>query len=226
MPQSSVISLNHINKEYENGDLKTQVLFDVNFHIKKGEFIAITGPSGSGKSTLLNILGLLDTATSGTYILNGTDVTKLTEDQQAYYRNKEIGFVFQSFNLLQRATALENVILPSIYAGLKKDAREKKAIDYLTQVGLGEHIYKRPNQMSGGQQQRVAIARALMNDPAIILADEPTGNLDTKSGLDVMGILKKLHKDGKTIIMITHEHDIAKQAEKTVFIRDGMLSGK
>lgn len=226
MPQSSVISLNHINKEYENGDLKTQVLFDINFQIKKGEFIAITGPSGSGKSTLLNILGLLDTATSGTYILNGTDVTKLTEDQQAYYRNKEIGFVFQSFNLLQRATALENVILPSIYAGVKKDAREKKAVDYLTQVGLGEHIYKRPNQMSGGQQQRVAIARALMNDPAIILADEPTGNLDTKSGLDVMGILKKLHKDGKTIIMITHEHDIAKQAEKTVFIRDGMLNSK
>ena len=226
MPQASVISLSHINKEYEMGDLKTQVLFDINFEIRRGEFIAITGPSGSGKSTLLNILGLLDTASTGTYILNGTDVTKLTEDQQAYYRNKEIGFVFQSFNLLQRSTALENVILPSIYAGVDRITREKSAKDYLTQVGLEEHIYKRPNQMSGGQQQRVAIARALMNNPAIILADEPTGNLDTKSGTDVMAILRKLHKEGKTIIIITHEHDIAKQAEKIIYIRDGMLSTK
>lgn len=226
MPQSAVISLSHITKEYENGDVKTQVLHDINVQIKAGEFIAITGPSGSGKSTLLNILGLLDTASSGTYILNGTDVTKLTEDEQAYYRNREIGFVFQSFNLLQRSTALENVILPSIYAGSDKATREDRAKDFLGQVGLGEHLSKRPNQMSGGQQQRVAIARALMNDPAIILADEPTGNLDTKSGDDVMAILKKLNKEGKTIVMITHEHDIAKQAQKIIFIRDGMISSK
>jgi putative ABC transport system ATP-binding protein len=226
MPQKSVISLKNIEKVYENGDIRTQVLFDINLEITGGEFIAITGPSGSGKSTLLNILGLLDTASTGTYILNGTDVTKLTEDEQSYYRNKEIGFVFQSFNLLQRATALENVILPSIYAGMKQKEREIRAADFLIQVGLGDHLQKRPNQMSGGQQQRVAIARALMNDPAIILADEPTGNLDTKSGEDVMGILKKLNKEGKTIIMITHEHDIAKQAQKIVYIRDGRISNR
>jgi putative ABC transport system ATP-binding protein len=226
MPQSAVISLSHITKEYENGDVKTQVLNDVTVQIKHGEFIAITGPSGSGKSTLLNILGLLDTATHGTYILNGTDVTKLTEDEQSYYRNREIGFVFQSFNLLQRSTALENVILPAIYAGIDKAKREDKAKDFLIQVGLGDHLFKRPNQMSGGQQQRVAIARALMNDPAIILADEPTGNLDTKSGEDVMAILKKLNKEGKTVVMITHEHDIAKQAQRTIFIRDGKIASK
>jgi putative ABC transport system ATP-binding protein len=166
---------------------------------------------------------LLDNATNGTYILNGTNVTSLTEDEQSYYRNKEIGFVFQSFNLLQRSSALENVVLPSIYAGQKKEERERRGAVLLTQVGLGDHIYKKPNQLSGGQQQRVAIARALMNNPNIILADEPTGNLDTKAGIDIMNIVKALNKEGKTIIMITHEKDIAEQAQKIVFIRDGEI---
>ena len=221
--KGKAIELTHIKKSYVNADVVTHVLHDISLTVHKGEFLAITGPSGSGKSTLLNIIGLLDNATDGTYILNEKDVTQLTEDTQADIRNKEIGFVFQSFNLLRRATVLENVALPAIYAGMKKSEREKKAIDLLTQVGLADQIYKRPNQLSGGQQQRVAIARALMNDPTIILADEPTGNLDTKSGNDVMGIVKDLNKQGRTIIMITHERDIAKQAQKIVFIRDGLV---
>jgi putative ABC transport system ATP-binding protein len=224
MSKKIIISLKEITKDYTSGDIITHVLNSVSLDIYQGEFIAITGPSGSGKSTLLNILGLLDNATGGTYILNGTNVTSLSEDEQSYFRNKEIGFVFQSFNLLQRSSALENVVLPSIYAGVKKEEREKRGITLLTQVGLGDHIYKKPNQLSGGQQQRVAIARSLMNNPNIILADEPTGNLDTKSGIDVMNIVKSLNKEGKTIIMITHEKDIAEQAQKIVFIRDGQIT--
>ncbi len=224
MAKKIIISLKEITKDYTSGDIITHVLNSVSLDIYQGEFIAITGPSGSGKSTLLNILGLLDNATGGTYILNGTNVTSLSEDEQSYFRNKEIGFVFQSFNLLQRSSALENVVLPSIYAGVKKEEREKRGITLLTQVGLGDHIYKKPNQLSGGQQQRVAIARSLMNNPNIILADEPTGNLDTKSGIDVMNIVKSLNKEGKTIIMITHEKDIAEQAQKIVFIRDGQIT--
>lgn len=224
MVKKIIISLKDITKNYSSGDIITHVLKEITLTIDEGEFIAITGPSGSGKSTLLNILGLLDNATSGKYILNGTDVTSLSEDEQSYFRNKEIGFVFQSFNLLQRSSALDNVVLPSIYAGSKKEEREKRAQLLLTQVGLGEHIHKKPNQLSGGQQQRVAIARALMNNPNIILADEPTGNLDSKAGVDVMNILKNLNKEGKTIIMITHEKDIAEQAQKIIFIRDGKLT--
>lgn len=224
MAKKTIISLKDITKDYQTGDIITHVLKNVSLDIYEGEFIAITGPSGSGKSTLLNILGLLDNATSGVYILNGTDVTSLTEDEQSHFRNKEIGFVFQSFNLLQRSSALDNVILPSIYAGAKKLDREKRAAELLASVGLGDHIHKKPNQLSGGQQQRVAIARSLMNNPNIILADEPTGNLDTKSGIDVMTILKELNKEGKTIIMITHEKDIAEQAQKIVFIRDGIVT--
>ena len=223
MPSDVLISLSHVSKEYRNDDLVAPVLFDINLVIKKGEFIAITGPSGSGKSTLLNILGLLDNPTGGTYILNNTDVTQFSEDKQAYYRNKEIGFVFQSFNLLKRTTAFENVVLPAIYAGTAKNIRERKARELLEKVGLKEHITKTSSQLSGGQQQRVAIARSLMNDPNLILADEPTGNLDTKSGNDVMQILKDLNKEGKTVIMITHESEIAKQAKKTIFIRDGKI---
>jgi putative ABC transport system ATP-binding protein len=218
-----VISLDHITKEYVNGDVITPVLHDITLSVKKGDFLAITGPSGSGKSTLLNILGLLDNPTHGAYVLNGTNVTHFTEDQQADIRNKEIGFVFQSFNLLKRVSVLENVILPAIYAGLGKSEREERAKDLLGQVGLSDQIYKIPNQLSGGQQQRVAIARALMNNPTIILADEPTGNLDTKSGQDVMKILKEMNADGRTIIIITHERDIASQTKKTVFIRDGLM---
>jgi putative ABC transport system ATP-binding protein len=218
-----IISLSQIKKDYKTGDVVTQVLKGISLDIYPGDFVAITGPSGSGKSTLMNIVGVLDNPTSGKYILNGSDITKLSEDMLAEVRNKEIGFVFQSFNLLSRASALENVMLPAIYAGTNAKDREEKAIKLLTQVGLAERTHNKPNQLSGGQQQRVAIARALMNDPQIILADEPTGNLDTKSGSDVMNILKQLNKEGKTIILITHEHDIAKQAKKIIHIKDGQI---
>lgn len=223
MKARKVIELEKINKDFLNGDVLTKVLHNVSLTIFEGEFISITGPSGSGKSTLLNILGLLDDATNGTYILNGQNVTKLTEDEQSDVRNREIGFVFQSFNLLQRSTVLENVVLPSIYAGMKRNNREERAKNLLIQVGLGDQILKRPNQLSGGQQQRVAIARSLMNDPAIVLADEPTGNLDSKSGHDVMEIIKKLNKEGRTIIMITHDMNVAKQAKRIVEIKDGRI---
>lgn len=223
MEKSPIIHLSNIIKDYITDDVTTKVLHGISMTLQKGDFIAITGPSGSGKSTLLNIIGLLDNATSGKYDLNGNDVTKLTDDEQAQFRNKEIGFVFQAFNLLKRISVLENVVLPSIYSGLKKNEREKKAIDLLSKVGLLEQMHKKPNQLSGGQQQRVAIARALMNNPAIILADEPTGNLDTKSGEEIMTILKQLNIQGNTIIMITHEKDIALQAKKIVQIRDGVI---
>lgn len=223
MKKKNIIELNHVKKVYTTAEISIPVLQDITLHIPVGEFLAITGPSGSGKSTALNILGLLDNASDGVYLLNAKDVTQLTEDEQADVRNKEIGFVFQSFNLLKRATVLENVVLPAIYAGKKKEEREQRARDLLMQVGLGDQILKQPNQLSGGQQQRVAIARALMNNPSIILADEPTGNLDTKSGNDVMNILKGLNQQGRTIIMITHERDIARQANKVVFIRDGLI---
>lgn len=218
-----VIRIENVTKDYVTEDVVTKVLHHINLAVKKGEFIAITGPSGSGKSTLLNILGLLDIPTSGTYILNGTDVTQLSEDEIAAIRNREIGFVFQQFNLLKRISVLENVVLPAIYMGTKQKEREERARELLTKVGLGDQMYKKPNQLSGGQQQRVAIARALMNKPAIILADEPTGNLDTKSGEDVMGLLKDIHRQGNTILMITHEHDIAEQAKRIVTIRDGVI---
>ncbi len=223
MKAQLIIELKHIYKEYRSGDIVTPVLNNVSLTIKSGEFIAITGPSGSGKSTLMNILGLLDTPTKGTYILNTSDVIGLSEDELSLVRNKEIGFVFQQFNLLQRATALDNVVLPAIYAGIKRTDRTQRAQDLLIKVGLKDRMHNRPNQLSGGQQQRVAIARALMNKPEIILADEPTGNLDTKSGNDVMTILKELNKEGKTIILITHEPEIAKQAQKTIHIRDGNI---
>lgn len=223
MKANPVIQLTKIVKDYGSEEITTTVLHGINLTIQEGDFIAITGPSGSGKSTLLNILGLLDTATSGTYLLNGKDVTKIKEDEQAYIRNRQIGFVFQSFNLLKRVNVLENVILPAIYTGTKKSARETRTKELLEKVGLKEHIYKQPNQLSGGQQQRVAIARALMNEPSLILADEPTGNLDTKSGNEVMAIVKELNRQGKTIIMITHEQDIAKQAKKTIQIKDGEI---
>lgn len=221
--KNPLISLKEVTKVYRNLDIITKVLHGVTLIVNEGDFIAITGPSGSGKSTMMNILGLLDTPTSGTYLLNGQNVTDLSEDNLAYVRNKEIGFVFQSFNLLNRASALENVILPGIYAGMNSIERTNKATLLLTQVGLGERLYNKPNQLSGGQQQRVAIARALMNNPKIILADEPTGNLDSKSGDDIMYILKQLNKEGKTIILITHEHDIAKKAKQIIHFKDGKI---
>ncbi len=223
MKKTSVISLKDIKKAYITSEIHIEILHGVSLTIHAGEFVAITGPSGSGKSTLLHIIGLLDNATSGQYLLHEQNVTSLTEDEQAHVRNKEIGFVFQSFNLLQRTTVLENVILPAIYAGTPPAERANRGVELLTKVGLGEHINKKPNQLSGGQQQRVAIARALMNNPTIILGDEPTGNLDSKSGTDVMNILKDLHKEGKTIVLITHDPAIAKQAERIITIKDGVI---
>lgn len=221
-----IIKMVDITKVYTGADVETVALKDIDLIVKKGDFLAITGRSGSGKSTLMHVIGLLDTPTSGTYFLNGTDVSKLGEDEQAFQRNKEIGFVFQQFNLLPKLNALENVILPAIYAGVGKKERVEKADMLLTMLGLSDHLNKRPNQMSGGQQQRVAIARALMNDPELILADEPTGNLDTHSGDDVMKTLKQLNKEGKTIVLITHEHDIASQAKKILHLEDGSLVSK
>lgn len=221
-----IIKIADITKVYGEGDAQVTVLKDIHLEVASGDFLGITGRSGSGKSTLMHIIGLLDVPTSGTYILNGTDVSKLNEDEQAFQRNKQIGFVFQQFNLLPKLSALENVMLPAIYAGVGKEERKNKATMLLNSLGLENHVNKRPNQMSGGQQQRVAIARALINDPQLILADEPTGNLDTKSGEDVMQTLKKLNSNGKTIILITHEPDIAKQAKKLIQLEDGMLVHK
>jgi putative ABC transport system ATP-binding protein len=221
-----IIRITDITKVYGTDEAETTVLKDIHLLVKKGDFLGITGRSGSGKSTLMHVIGLLDNPTSGTYILNGTDVSKLGEDELAFQRNKEIGFVFQQFNLLPKLTAVENVILPAIYAGTDVKTRTEKAVELLTELGLENHLNKRPNQMSGGQQQRVAIARALINDPELILADEPTGNLDTKSGDDVMDTLKQLNKEGKTIVLITHEHDIAIQAKKLIQLEDGMLIHK
>ena len=221
-----IIRMKNITKVYNTGDVESIILKDIDLIVKRGDFLGITGRSGSGKSTLMHIIGLLDTPTAGEYILNGTNVSKLNEDEQAFQRNKEIGFVFQQFNLLPKLSALENVILPAIYAGMGKTERIEKAKKFLTMLGLSDHLNKRPNQMSGGQQQRVAIARALMNNPELILADEPTGNLDTKSGDDVMNTLKQLNKEGKTIVLITHEHDIALQAKKLIQLEDGMLIHK
>lgn len=221
-----IIKMVAITKKYDSSDVETIALNGINLNVKRGDFLAITGRSGSGKSTLMHVIGLLDIPTSGTYFLNGTDVSKLDEDEQAFQRNKEIGFVFQQFNLLPKLNALENVILPAVYAGMGKKERTEKADMLLTMLGLADHLNKRPNQMSGGQQQRVAIARALMNDPELILADEPTGNLDTHSGDDVMKTLKQLNKEGKTIVLITHEHDIAIQARKILHLEDGKLVSK
>ncbi len=218
-----IISLQDITKEYHSEEVVTRVLQGISLSIHQGEFAAITGPSGSGKSTLLHIVGLLDTASSGKYLLHDNNVTRLSEDKQADVRNREIGFVFQSFNLLQRASVLENVTLPAIYKGEKKDKREAIGRELLKKVGLSDQMDKRPNQLSGGQQQRVAIARALMNNPSIILADEPTGNLDTKSGKDILEILKDLNKQGKTVIVITHDLSIAKQAKRIIAIKDGKV---
>lgn len=220
---STVVKLAKIDKVYQSAEISFQALKNINLTIKKGDFLAVIGVSGSGKSTLMNIIGLLDHPTSGTYILDNQDTSRLGEDTLAQIRNKKIGFVFQSFNLLSRTTALENVALPLIYAGISREQRLERAKAALQQVGLGDKLNSRPNQLSGGQQQRVAIARALVNDPEIILADEPTGNLDSKSGKEVMVIFESLHKMGKTIIMITHEEDIAKHAQKRIRIKDGRI---
>jgi putative ABC transport system ATP-binding protein len=219
-----VIEIQNIVKNYQVGSVIVQALRSVSVDINRNEYVAIMGPSGSGKSTLMNLLGCLDTPTSGAYILNGTDVSKMEDDFLAEIRNKEIGFVFQTFNLLPRYTALENVTLPLIYAGISKVDREKLAIETLNQVGLGDRMEHKPNELSGGQRQRVAIARALVNKPSIILADEPTGNLDSKTSLDIMGLLDIIHNKGNTVIVVTHEEDIARHAARIIRLFDGEVA--
>lgn len=220
-----MIEIKNITKVYKTGDVEFKALGGVSFTIKDGEFVAIMGPSGSGKSTLMHILGALDNPTSGTYLLDGKDVSTLSDDQLADIRRDKIGFVFQSFNLLPRTTVLRNVILPLIYDGIEVAEREKRAKESLISAGLDEeHFTHLSNQLSGGQIQRVAIARALVNNPSLILADEPTGNLDTKTGEIVLETFKKLNKEfGRTIVLITHEHDVAMHANRILFIRDGQL---
>ena len=220
---NSVISTTDISRRYVMGSEIIQALQSVSIDIKQGEYVAFMGPSGSGKSTLMNIIGCLDTPSGGQYILNNQDVSDMTENELAEIRNKEIGFVFQTFNLLPRATSLENVALPLIYAGYGKAEREDKAQKALEGVGLGERSSHKPNELSGGQRQRVAIARALVNDPSIILADEPTGNLDSKTSYDIMDLFADLHDKGNTIIMVTHEDDIAHYAHRIVRLRDGLV---
>ncbi|UCS95499.1 ABC transporter ATP-binding protein [Echinicola marina] len=218
-----IIETNEIKKTYIMGAEQVKALKSVSINIEKGEYVAFMGPSGSGKSTLMNIIGCLDTPTAGTYILNNKDVSDMSENELAEIRNKEIGFVFQTFNLLPRATCLENVALPLIYAGFNKSDREDKAYMALKSVGLEDRVNHKPNELSGGQRQRVAIARALVNDPSIILADEPTGNLDTKTSYDIMNLFHELHQKGNTIIMVTHEDDIAHYAHRIVRLRDGLV---
>lgn len=224
MDRKTIIKLNNITRTYKVGAEPVRALRSVSLEIYKNEFVALMGPSGSGKSTLMNILGCLDTPTSGEYFLNGLDVSKMDDNELAEVRNKEIGFVFQTFNLLPRSTALENVMLPQIYAGISKADRMKRANDVMESVGLTDRSHHRPNEMSGGQRQRVAIARALVNHPSIILADEPTGNLDSKTSYEIMGVLEEIHRQGNTIILVTHEEDIARHAHRIIRLMDGEIS--
>lgn len=219
----AVIDIQGITKTYVNGKLSVPVLHGIDLQVNKGEFVSIMGPSGSGKSTFMNILGCLDRPTTGSYRLNGDEVATLSDDELAFVRNKQIGFVFQSFNLLTKLTALENVALPMIYAGMDKKSRNERAAALLSSVGLGERMDHLPSELSGGQRQRVAIARALANNPAIIMADEPTGNLDSKSTIDVMNIFRGLYDEGRTIILVTHEPEIATYASRNVVLRDGLI---
>ena len=220
---SSIIHLEDISKSYFMGKHELEVLKGVSLDINKNEYVALMGPSGSGKSTLMNIIGCLDTATSGSYVLNGQDVSKMVDNALAEVRNKEIGFVFQQFNLLPRLTALENVALPLIYAGMSKKMRNEKAMHVLEMVSLTDRSHHKPNELSGGQSQRVAIARALVNDPSIILADEPTGNLDSKTSYEIMDIFEKIHSEGNTVVLVTHEEDIANHARRVIRLRDGVI---
>lgn len=219
----SLIQLKGIAKIYQMGSLEVKALQDITLDINKNEYVALMGPSGSGKSTLMNILGCLDTPSKGDYILNNTDVSHLEDNQLAEIRNKEIGFVFQTFNLLPRYTALENVALPLIYAGENKESRDARAKEVLKQVGLEDRMHHKPNELSGGQRQRVAVARALVNRPSIILADEPTGNLDSTTSIEIMELFSEIHSQGNTVILVTHEPDIAKNAHRIVRLIDGLV---
>jgi putative ABC transport system ATP-binding protein len=221
--QDSVILLEEIRKNYIMGRQELQVLKSISLGIRRNEYVALMGPSGSGKSTLMNILGCLDSPSSGRYILNGNDVSKMVDAELAEIRNKEIGFVFQQFNLLPRLTALENVALPLVYAGISKKRRTEMAMEVITKVDLQDRSHHRPNELSGGQCQRVAIARALVNNPSIILADEPTGNLDTKTSYEIMNIFSKIHSEGNTVVLVTHEEDISNYARRVIRLRDGVI---
>lgn len=223
MSKEPLIKIRDIGRKYVIGAETIHALKSVSLDINKGEFVALMGPSGSGKSTLMNILGCLDTPTRGEYVLNGINVSEMSENDLASVRNKEIGFVFQTFNLLPRSTSLDNVALPLVYAGYSKKQRDEKAQTVLESVGLGNRVDHKPNELSGGQRQRVAVARALINDPSIILADEPTGNLDTKTSIEIMGLLEEIHSRGNTIILVTHEEDIAQHAHRIVRMRDGLI---
>jgi putative ABC transport system ATP-binding protein len=218
-----LIETKELWKTYKMGDEEVHALRGVSIQIDRGEYVAIMGPSGSGKSTLMNLIGCLDTPTSGGYLLNDKQVSQMNDDELARIRNEEIGFVFQTFNLLPRATALHNVELPLVYAGIDSKRRLERAKDSLLKVELGERMHHRPNELSGGQRQRVAIARALVNNPSILLADEPTGNLDTKTGVEIMAIFERLHDGGNTIILVTHEADVAAHAHRIIHLRDGMV---
>src|SRR3954467_11125963 len=218
-----IIHLENLKKNYFLGKQVIEVLKGISLDIRKNEYVALMGPSGSGKSTLMNILGCLDTPTSGKYILNDKDVSKMTDDELADVRNVEIGFVFQQFNLLPRLTAAENVALPLVYSGSSKKVRTELSLEMLDRVGLSDRSQHKPNELSGGQNQRVAIARALVNNPSIILADEPTGNLDSQTGVEIMNLFENLHKHGHTIVLVTHEHDIAEHAYRVIHIRDGQV---
>ena len=222
----ALIDLKNIYKIYQMGSTQINALDGLDCTIDKGEYVALMGPSGSGKSTLMNVIGCLDSPSSGTYLLNGTNVSTMTDDDLATVRNVEIGFVFQSFNLLPRTSALENVALPLVYAGVAKKERLERAQVVLEKVGLGDRGDHKPNELSGGQRQRVAIARALINNPSIVLADEPTGNLDSKSSLEIMALFEEIHAEGNTVVMVTHEEDIAKYAKRTIRMIDGKMANQ
>ena len=220
----SLIHLQQISRRYKMGGETVHALRDVSFDIQRGEYVAIMGPSGSGKSTLMNLIGCLDTPSSGAYELNGNRVSEMNDNQLAEIRNREIGFVFQTFNLLARSNALHNVELPLIYAGMPADERRRAALEALSNVGLADRVHHKPNELSGGQRQRVAVARALVNKPSILMADEPTGNLDSKTGDEIMALFGELYRKGNTIILVTHEEDIAKHARRIVRLRDGLIA--
>ena len=221
--KTPIIDIKGITRDFQLGSETVNVLKGIDLLINKGEYVALMGPSGSGKSTLMNILGCLDTPTSGSYILNGKQVSEMHDDELAEIRNKEIGFVFQTFNLMPRTTALDNVALPMVYAGFSKEERNKRATEVLTQVGLADRMDHKPNQLSGGQRQRVAVGRALVNKPSIILADEPTGNLDSKTSIEIMKLFGEIHANGNTVILVTHEEEIAAHAHRIIRLRDGII---